>query len=249
MAFFNFKFKNNSKEYPYLKKGNPNDFPRERVVAVYCSSAMNGYDSAYELGKKIAESPSLGGVVTGGTIGLMEAVNRGCKESGGYSIGITEKTFEHCQPPNEYLDELHSTSNDFEREKYYNKRAAYTVILPGGPGTLKEGFNKISLLLKSKFFKTPEGSGITDEKFQHQVILLETPETQGFWSGLYDWLCLHPRQMSFYDKYLAHITVAKDVDDAISKLKKGLDYNPMKDKSRFNEETNTLVESEYATFV
>lgn len=237
MLFYNFKKK--SKEYPYLKKGNPKDFPRERIVAVYCSSAMIGYECAYELGAKIAQSPMLGGVVTGGTVGLMEAVNKGCKEAGGYSIGITEKTFEYLQPPNKYLDELHSTSNDMEREEYYNKRAAYTIVLPGGPGTLKEGFNKISLLLKIKFFKKQ-----TSEIFQQQVILLETAETQGFWSELYAWMCKYPRKSSFYDKYLAHITVAKNVDEAIIALKKGLDYNPLNDESKFNKETNTLVELE-----
>lgn len=238
MGFFNFSFKNKSKDFPYLKKGNPNNFPRERTVAIYCSSGMTGYECAYELGARIATSPNLGGVVTGGTVGLMEAVNKGCKEAGGYSIGITEKTFEHLQPPNEYLDELHSTSNDMEREDYYNKRAAYTIVLPGGPGTLKEGFNKISLLLKIKFFNKQ-----TNGRFQQQVILLETPETQGFWSELYAWMCKFPRQTSFYDRYLAHIVVAKTVDEAIKELEKGLDYNPLDDKTRFDKEANTLVEN------
>jgi len=228
-------------QYPYLKKGNPKDFSRENVVAVYCSSGTNGYDYAKELGKRIAESPQLGGVLTGGTVGLMEAVNRGCQEAGGYSIGVSEKSLEKYQPPNEYLDELHSTPNDDEREKFYNKRAAYTVILPGGPGTLKETFDQIVFLLKDKFFKKPEER---EEKFQHQVILLETPETKGYWSELFAWMCKYPKQMSFYDKYLANITVATSIDDAMGKLEKGLDYDALKDKSRFNEETGKVVEDE-----
>lgn len=228
------------KKYPYLAMGNPDNFPKERVVAVYCSSSKSGYDIAYQLGKRIAESKKLGGVLTGGTVGLMEAVNKGCKDASGYSIGVSEKSLEKYQPPNNYLDELHSTPNDYDRENWYNNRAAYTIVMPGGPGTLRETFNKIVFLLKDKFFKQPEER---EFKFQHQVILLETPDTKGFWSELYKWMCEFPRYASFYDNYLAHIKVVRSIDEAMTELEKGLDYDPLEDPTRYNKALNAIVES------
>jgi len=218
------------KKNPYLVKGNPDDFSREKAVAVYCSGSKNGYDNAYDLGKIIAESPKLGGVVTGGTIGLMEAVNKGCYEAGGYSIGISEKTLEAKQPPNEYLHEHHSTPDDAARENWYNKRAAYTVVLAGGPGTLKETVNKMVFILKDKFFKKHEPDS---DRFQHMLILVEDKNSRGLWKGFYNWM-RKSRDMGFFPpEYIPHIKVVSSNKDALKILEKGLDYDPLKDSKQF----------------
>jgi uncharacterized protein (TIGR00730 family) len=216
------------KKYPYLVKGNPDDFSREKVVSIYCSSDKIGYDNAYDLGKRIAESPKLGGVLTGGTVGLMEAVNKGCYEAGGYSIGVSEKTLEAQQPPNNYLHEHHSAPDSANRENLYNKRSAYTVVLPGGPGTMAETFNKLVYLLKDKFFKEKEPDS---DRFQHMVILVDDKDSKGMWKGLYKWLNDYPVKVGYFSKRsLAHIKVVSSNEEAIKMLEKGIDYDPLKDQ-------------------
>jgi uncharacterized protein (TIGR00730 family) len=79
-------------------------------------------------------------VVTGGYNGVMEAVSRGAKETGGHVIGVTveviARNFERV--PNAYLDQEVKTVALLERiDRLVELGAAY-VVLPGGAGTLAE---------------------------------------------------------------------------------------------------------------
>src|SRR5215216_7137944 len=60
-------------------------------ISVFGSSQPKERDTAYaegiELGKLLAERGHT--VLTGGYIGLMEAVSRGAREAGGHVIGVT----------------------------------------------------------------------------------------------------------------------------------------------------------------
>ncbi len=204
------------KKYPYLVKGNPEDFPREKVVAVYCSSGEKGYDNAYDLGRKVAEAGM--GVLTGGTVGNMEALNKGCYEAGGYSIGVSEKTLEAKQPPNKYLHEHHSTPDGAAREEWYNKRAAYTVVLGGGPGTIAETFNKLVFLLKDKFFKEKTQDS---ERFQHLLILVEDDNNRGMWNDLRKWYVKYPVALEYSSpRHIAHVQVVDSNEEAINVIKR-----------------------------
>jgi uncharacterized protein (TIGR00730 family) len=79
-------------------------------------------------------------VLTGGYIGLMEAVSRGCAEGGGYVIGVTCDEIETWRPvkPNRWVKEemRYSTLRDRLYALIENCDAA--IALPGGIGTLTE---------------------------------------------------------------------------------------------------------------
>src|SRR5712692_789464 len=96
------------------------------------------YLAAQQLGRALAERGFT--VVTGGYHGVMEAVSRGAKESGGHVIGVTvdviARNFERL--PNAYVDQEVRTAALLERiGKLIELGAAY-VVLPGGAGTLAE---------------------------------------------------------------------------------------------------------------
>jgi uncharacterized protein (TIGR00730 family) len=96
------------------------------------------YTAARELGRALAQRGMT--VVTGGYNGVMEAVSRGAKETGGHVIGVTveviARNFERL--PNAYLDQEVKTVALLERiDKMVELGAAY-VVLPGGAGTLAE---------------------------------------------------------------------------------------------------------------
>jgi uncharacterized protein (TIGR00730 family) len=96
------------------------------------------YLAAQRLGQALAERGF--DVVTGGYNGVMEAVSRGAKDSGGHVIGVTVEViatnFERL--PNSFLDQEVRTAALLERiDKLVELGAAY-VVLPGGAGTLAE---------------------------------------------------------------------------------------------------------------
>ena len=96
------------------------------------------YLAAQQLGRALAARGF--SVVTGGYNGVMEAVSRGAKESGGHVIGVTvdviARNFERL--PNAFVDQEVRTAALLERiDKLVELGAAY-VVLPGGAGTLAE---------------------------------------------------------------------------------------------------------------
>jgi uncharacterized protein (TIGR00730 family) len=96
------------------------------------------YVAAVELGRALARRGLT--VVTGGYHGIMEAVSRGAKETGGHVIGVTvdviARNFQRL--PNAYLDQEVRTAQLLERiDKMIELGAGY-VVLPGGAGTLAE---------------------------------------------------------------------------------------------------------------
>lgn len=96
------------------------------------------YTAALELGRALAQRGMT--VVTGGYNGIMEAVSRGAKETGGHVIGVTVDVIARnfARVPNAYLDQEVKTAALLERiDKMVELGAAY-VVLPGGAGTLAE---------------------------------------------------------------------------------------------------------------
>jgi uncharacterized protein (TIGR00730 family) len=92
------------------------------------------YETAYELGKLLAKNGF--DVISGGYLGIMEAVSKGAIESGGSATGITLNYVK--RKPNAYLNKIIGCNNLFERiSKLIELGDAY-VILQGGTGTLLE---------------------------------------------------------------------------------------------------------------
>jgi uncharacterized protein (TIGR00730 family) len=125
------------------------------------------YAAARITGGRFAEAGFA--VVTGGGGGVMEAANRGAKESGGLSVGFNIE-LPHEQDANPYLD-LELTFNHFyARKTMFVKAAEGFVIFPGGFGTLDELFESLTLIQTGKVLHFP-------------VVLFG----HAYWAGLLDW--------------------------------------------------------------
>lgn len=96
------------------------------------------YLEAYHLGELIGKSNQT--VMTGGYMGTMEAVSRGCKEHGGHVIGASCEELEKWRPArvNPWVMEEVSLPTLIGRLEYLIRRCNAAIALPGGAGTLAE---------------------------------------------------------------------------------------------------------------
>src|SRR3954452_25465274 len=126
------------------------------------------YAQAQQLGGRLASAGYA--VITGGGPGAMEAVNRGCQEAGGLSVGLgIELSFE--QHLNEWVDLGLNFRYFFARKTMLVKYAQAFVILPGGFGTLDALFEALTLVQTGKVTRFP-------------VVLVGVD----YWRGLLDWI-------------------------------------------------------------
>ncbi len=143
-----------------------------RAVTVFGSARTPRDHPEYELGRELGAALARDNfaVITGGGPGTMEAVNRGCQEAGGLSVGLgIELPFE--QGLNDWVDIGVDFRYFFVRKTMFVKYAQAFVVLPGGFGTLDELFEAITLVQTKKVTRFP-------------VILMGT----AYWAGLVDWI-------------------------------------------------------------
>jgi hypothetical protein len=171
-----------------------------KAVTVFGSARTARDHPEYELGRRLGGALAAAGfaVITGGGPGAMEAVNRGCSEAGGLSVGLgIELPFE--QGLNPWVDLGVNFRYFFARKTMFIKYAQAFICLPGGFGTLDELFESLTLVQTKKVTKFP-------------VVLFGTE----YWGGLYDWLrdsVYRGGKLSAADMNLLHLT--DDVDDAV----------------------------------
>jgi uncharacterized protein (TIGR00725 family) len=98
----------------------------------------NAYEDAVRLGRLLAAAGHT--VVTGGYMGIMEAVSRGAKEAGGHVIGITCEEIERWRksPANAWVIEERKVATLQERMIKLIDAGDVVIALPGGVGTLAE---------------------------------------------------------------------------------------------------------------
>lgn len=171
-----------------------------RAVTVFGSARTARDHPEYKLGMDIGAALAKAGyaAITGGGPGMMEAVNRGCSEAGGFSIGLgIELPFE--QGLNPWVDLGVNFRYFFARKTMFIKYAQAFICLPGGFGTLDELFEALTLVQTKKVTKFP-------------VVLFG----RSYWEGLYSWL-----KSTVYaegkvgDKDMALLHLTDDVDDAV----------------------------------
>ena len=144
-----------------------------RAASVFGSARTPPGSPGYELAREVGHRLGVAGfaVITGGGPGAMEAANRGAREAGALSVGLSiDLPFEHDHT-HEWVDRPLDFHYFFTRKVMFVRYANAFVVLPGGFGTFDELFEALCL--------------IQTEKIRHfPIVLVGTT----YWSGLVDWL-------------------------------------------------------------
>src|SRR5437588_5493129 len=142
------------------------------AVTVFGSARVHADDPLYAQGEALGRALARRAfaVITGGGPGIMEAVNKGCKEAGGLSVGCNIE-LPHEQALNDYVDLGIEFRYFFVRKMMFVKYARGFVIFPGGFGTLDELFEALTLAQTGKI--------------DHFPIVLYGSD---YWHGLIGWL-------------------------------------------------------------
>jgi len=142
------------------------------AITVFGSARTKPNDPYYEHGRTLGAALARKGfaVITGGGPGIMEAVNRGCHEAGGLSVGCNIE-LPREQELNPYVDLGVEFRYFFVRKNMFVKYARGFVIFPGGLGTLDELFESLTLAQTGKIEHFP-------------IVLFGT----SYWKGLLDWM-------------------------------------------------------------
>ncbi len=176
-----------------------------RAVSVFGSARTEPGAPDYVAGEAIGAALARAGyaVITGGGPGAMEAVNKGCCEAGGTSVGLgIELPFE--QSINDWVDIGLNFRYFFARKTMFVKYAQAFVVLPGGFGTMDELFEALTLVQTGKVTSFP-------------VVLYNS----SYWSGLVDWLratMLSGGKINSADLDLLH--VCDDVDEIVEIIRR-----------------------------
>lgn len=111
------------------------------MLCVYCASSdrldPKYHAAAAELGRGLVER-GWGLVYGGGKTGLMGAVARAAKESGGRVVGVIPEFMKARELAFDQADELVTVVTMRERKMLMEARADAYAALPGGWGTLEE---------------------------------------------------------------------------------------------------------------
>jgi uncharacterized protein (TIGR00730 family) len=125
-------------------------------VTVFGSARTPESHPAYALARAMGAGLTRLGftVMTGGGPGIMEAANRGARESGGRSVGCAIRLPKE-QDVNRYLDRFVVCEYFFVRKTLLLKYSYAFVAMPGGLGTLDELFEALTLIQTGKIQDFP----------------------------------------------------------------------------------------------
>jgi len=174
-------------------------------VTVFGSARFAEDHPYYKLARAMGARLSRMGftVMTGGGPGIMEAANRGAKETGGRSIGCNI-ILPMEQAPNPYVDRFVEFRYFFVRKVMLVKYSYAFVIMPGGFGTLDEMYEALTLIQTGKIKSFP-------------VVLMGSD----FWAPMVTFLrerLIRDRTISPHDVDLLYIT--DSVEEAAAYVEK-----------------------------
>jgi len=126
------------------------------AVSCFGSARSPAGSPPYELGRETGRLFAEAGwaVVTGGGPGVMEALNRGCQEGGGLSVGFGIELPDE-QELNGYLDLELTFDHFYARKTMFVKAAEGFCVFPGGFGTADELFEALVLIQTGKVLHFP----------------------------------------------------------------------------------------------
>jgi uncharacterized protein (TIGR00730 family) len=159
------------------------------------------YQKARELASRVVTDLGLT-IISGGGPGIMEAANRGAKEAGGDSLGISI-SLPNEQSVNSYVTDSMDFHFFFTRKVIMAYSAKAYVFFPGGFGTLDEFFEYITLIQTKKVPPAP-------------VFVFGTE----YWGPLNEYIQNYLREHDMIDDWDEHLYVVTDsIDDIISNIK------------------------------
>ena len=146
-------------------------FPVGPAVTVFGSARFKERHPYYRLARATGAELAKAGfaTLTGGGPGIMEAANRGARETGGASYGLNI-VLPREQSANPYVDRSIEFQYFFTRKVCLVKYSCAFVIMPGGLGTLDEFFEAATLIQCGKIGPFP-------------IILMGSK----FWDGMRWW--------------------------------------------------------------
>jgi len=155
----------------------------------------SAYKTAFLLGKAGFS------ILTGAGPGIMEAANKGAKDSKAESIGLNILIPEQ-QTPNPYLSYILEFKYFFIRKVMFAKYSKAFVVFPGGFGTLDEFFEALALVQTERVPKFP-------------IILFGSK----YWRGLIRWLrevslergCLEEKDLKLFKIVDKPLEVVKSI--------------------------------------
>jgi uncharacterized protein (TIGR00730 family) len=176
-------------------------------VAFFGSAQHLPLDSFYskkatELAEKLVKKGF--GIITGGSMGIMEAANKGAFEAKGKSCGLCIDLPSE-EKPNKYIDDhyLLKFRYFFVRKVMFVKYAQAFVVFPGGYGTLDEFTEALTLIQTRKIKKFP-------------VFLIG----EDYWKGFVKWLKEVPiEQKLLHEKDLELFILTDDIDYVADAIK------------------------------
>ncbi len=173
-------------------------------VTVFGSARFRDDHPYYQLAREVGGALSRLGftVMTGGGPGIMEAANRGAKETGGQSIGCNI-TLPFEQSPNPYLDKMIEFRYFFIRKVMLLKYSYAFVVLPGGVGTMDELFEALTLIQTRKIKDFP-------------IVLMG----KDYYYELYDLLEEMVRQKTISPEDLNLLMLTDSVEEAMAHIEK-----------------------------
>jgi uncharacterized protein (TIGR00730 family) len=177
----------------------------EPAVTIYGSARVKPDDELYaktaDITRRLGE---LGfSIITGGGPGLMEAANKGARESGVKSIGVNIELPEE-QVPNTYTSLSLTFRHFFVRKVLLVKYATAFIIMPGGLGTLDELTEVLTLMQTHKIKPFP-------------VIMFNSD----YWIGFLDWLRFSTLARQYISEEDLHLLrVCDEVDEVIETVRR-----------------------------
>ncbi len=176
-------------------------------VGVFCG-ASDGLDAVYyalagDFGRWLGEH-GLTLVYGGADSGLMEAMARGVKASGGRVVGVVPRILEVRRKVSMCVDEIVHCSDLSDRKAIMIERSDILVALPGGIGTLDEVF-------------TVMASGSIGYHGKRVVLF----DLGGFWDGLVHVLQEMDRQHFVNVPLERYFSVARSWDELAAALSAG----------------------------
>lgn len=143
-------------------------------ISIFGSARTKPDNPHYQLAQRVAGLlvEEGYGIITGGGPGIMEAANKGAKESGGISVGLNiDLPFEQGYNPYIDIDKVFNFNYFFIRKVMFVKYAQAFVVLPGGFGTMDELFEVLTLVQTKKIMAIP-------------IVLMGID----FWTGMLNWV-------------------------------------------------------------